>query len=187
MELFKGNGPGENRLSSWHRATLFVFFLGMVLIWIILEGTFNFVYPQQVDFENLGSNQLIVDYQSNAILFTGTYATNYGSRFNVNGTSLFTYKKNVEVSSASTFDAISVEILQVSGSSSSPLVIEGYRQGALVYINSFSNLSMWQKLYLNYYRVDALLFRVGDFDYNLDNLTLQNSGPALINVRILDY
>jgi len=178
----------DRATSSWSKATIFLTILGMALLWVILEGAFSSIYPQnyKIDFENLSSNQHIVDYTSSNILFPGTYVTNYGSNFDVNGSSLFTYRKDIEVSSASLFDVVFVDILQVSTTAYTPLVIEGYRQGILIYSTSHYNLSYWTTVSLNYRRIDRLLFRVGDFDYNIDNIIINNSGPALIQIKVIE-
>lgn len=118
--------------------------------------------------------------------------TNYGYNFNYNNTSLYFFHKgnlNISFNSDVTrqFNISEIGCYQVSETNKDTLLVLGYNKGIKKYEKRFINLSSWKILDLGFNCIDLLVLRndnksEGIFDYNLDNIIIDQIGDKIINV-----
>ncbi len=115
------------------------------------------------------------------------FYTNYGYNFNINGISLyyiFVNAKSDKITLTSKnnnlLNFISVDVCQVSNSNSANIIFEGWKGSTKLFSKSFSNLSSWQKIDLNYNNIDKIIIRLSSTssnltDFNFDNFTIKST------------
>ncbi|MEJ2196894.1 MAG: T9SS type A sorting domain-containing protein [Ignavibacteriaceae bacterium] len=117
-------------------------------------------------------------------LYSGnkTYYTNYGCNFDVYGVSLYSVFQNpaedqFTITSLDNhlFNLNSIAAYQVSELSTDNLIIEGWNGSIIEYTTTFSNITNWQVLDLNYYNVNRVVIKLdpagsgGLTDFNFDD------------------
>ncbi len=131
----------------------------------------------------LNSNLTIGDYT-----FSSNYNfyTNYGYNFNVNENSLYyvfqnpsTDKITITTKDNKLVKFISFDAYQVSETSTQGLIIEGWKDNTKLYSKSFSDITSWQTLTLNYTDINKVIIKLplistsGLTDFNVDNFSFQ--------------
>lgn len=165
------------------------------------------IYGQlQVSFDDQGWNSdqsLNSGFTTNGIVFSAnkTIYTNYGNNLNVNNTGIYFVFNNPSVdqikiskSDNSNFSLTSLAAYQVSESGSGSLIVEGWNGANKLYTKTFSNLTTWQNLTLNYGNVNSVVLKTngvaGDSlsDYDFDNLVFNSNTTAVEEpIQVREY
>ena len=154
---------------------------------------------QVISFSNNGwnSNQkLDSSFTINGFSFTSgeSFYTNYGYNFNINTISLYYVflhpaadRITISTPNGEPLSLISLAVYQVSEVSTAGLIIEGWDNSSLKYSSSFSNITSWKILTLNYSYINKIVIRLDSSasgclnDYNFDNFTFRSNITSVNN------
>ena len=152
-----------------------------------------------INFDDQGwtNNQIL---SSEFVIDNFTYSssqnfyTNYGNNFNVNTNSLYyvfqkpdSDKIIIKTPDNSLVKFNSVDVYQVSETSTDSLIIEGWKDSVKVYSEEFYGLYSWQVLKLNYDNINKIVIKLspGDTtqltDYNFDNFSFTGNSLTSLN------
>lgn len=165
---------------------LFTIFLAILMCYIPLlaQQDINFDDQGWTTDQTLGSTFTI-----NGIVFSSgkNFYTNYGYNFDVYNTSIYYVFQNpstdqfiIKNIENKTFDLTSIAAYQVSESTNDTLVVEGWNGSTRKYKNTFTDISTWKTLLLNYKTIDKVVVKITSAgtsvfsDYNFDNIALTN-------------
>ncbi len=160
---------------------------------MLLIITASVLGQQVISFGNNGwnSNQkLDSSFTTNGFKFTSSesFYTNYGYNFNINTVSLYyvflqpaTDRITILTPNGESLSLISLAAYQVSEVSTAGLIIEGWSNSSLKYSNSFSKITLWKVLTLNYNNINKIVIKLDSSasssltDYDFDNFTFKSN------------
>jgi len=170
-------------------------FIVHCLLTTLLLGT-PLLAQNVVTFEDQGwsSNQsLDSNFTIGNFLYSGNknFYTNYGYNFDVYNVSIYFVFQNpsedqftITTLDNELFDLKSMAAYQVSELSTDTLIIEGWNGSSKEYTGTFSNITTWQILALNYDNINKAVIKLepsgngGLTDFNFDNFIFENPLPV---------
>lgn len=128
------------------------------------------------------------------------FYTNYGYNFNVDNTCIYFHFLNsttdqltIAKTGGKLFNMKSISAYQVSEAGTGSLIIEGWNGSTKQYTSTFTDISNWKDLSLNFKNINKLVIRSnvadGDSitDYDFDNFVIDNSITSVENSQVFDY
>jgi hypothetical protein len=170
-------------------------YLSLLFLLIIAHLFSSLSYAQTViGFDDLGwnANQLLsTSFTAGDLTFTSakTSCTNFGYNLNVNNISVYFAFENkssdqfiIQPKNGSPVNINSLAAYQVSQSGTDTLIVEGWNGTTKAYSVTFTKITSWRTLSLNFQNVNKLIIRSGNtaqgvVDYDFDNFSYS---PAVI-------
>ncbi len=128
------------------------------------------------------------------------FYTNYGYNFDVYSTSIYFVFQNpaedqftVTTINNELVKLNSIAVYQVSESSTDTLIIEGWNGSSKIYSQTFSNITTWQILTLNYDNINKIIFKlansgyIGLTDFNFDNFLFNDPLLSVALIEVPNY
>jgi hypothetical protein len=167
---------------------------GTLNIFIILFlSTINTVGQSLITFDDQGWNSdqsLPLNFSIGNFSFSSdkNFYTNYGYNLDVNNTGIyFVFQDSVaDQITITTFNnelvkLNSIAAYQVSEASTDNLIVEGWNGANKIYSQTFSNITSWQILTLNYDNINKIILKLGNAgyigltDFNFDDFSFDNA------------
>ncbi len=184
------------------RFVLFCFILVTIIPLINAQDLITFDDQGWSNDQSITSNITLGNYKFSS---NNSFFTNYGYNFNINENSLYyvykdpsTDKITIATKDDSPVNFLTVDVYQVSETSTGSLIIEGWNGSSKLYSKSFSSLGSWQKITLNYSSINKVIIKQSNstsnnlVDYNFDNFSFDKSvavtdttSPALISASVI--